>query len=175
MAQDITLLGATYEDVPAVELPKSGGGTASFFDVSDTTATLADVMPGTYVYQSDGTRGEGTLANTTLGQGYGTCSTAAATTTKVVSMTGYELVTGGVIAVKFTNAVPASSQLKVNSKTAKYIYYQGAKITADIINAGDTAFFMYDGTYYRLIGVDRTESLITDSELTALETALGIS
>lgn len=32
MAQNITLLGASYSDVPAVELPKTGGGTATFVD-----------------------------------------------------------------------------------------------------------------------------------------------
>lgn len=32
MAQNITLLGASYSDVPAVTLPKTGGGTATFVD-----------------------------------------------------------------------------------------------------------------------------------------------
>ena len=32
---DIYLLGATYPDVPAVDLPKSGGGTARFFEATD--------------------------------------------------------------------------------------------------------------------------------------------
>lgn len=32
MAQNITLLGASYSDVPAVTLPKTGGGTAKFVD-----------------------------------------------------------------------------------------------------------------------------------------------
>ena len=32
---DIYLLGATYPDVPAVDLPKSGGGTARFFEAVD--------------------------------------------------------------------------------------------------------------------------------------------
>ena len=29
---NITLLGASYSNVPAVELPKTGGGTATFID-----------------------------------------------------------------------------------------------------------------------------------------------
>lgn len=29
---NITLLGASYSDVPAVNLPKTGGGTATFID-----------------------------------------------------------------------------------------------------------------------------------------------
>lgn len=32
MAQNITLLGASYTAVPAVDLPKTGGGTARFID-----------------------------------------------------------------------------------------------------------------------------------------------
>lgn len=32
MAQNITLMGATYSDVPEVDLPKSGGGTAKFIE-----------------------------------------------------------------------------------------------------------------------------------------------
>lgn len=32
MAQNITLLGASYQAVPAIDLPKTGGGTARFID-----------------------------------------------------------------------------------------------------------------------------------------------
>lgn len=34
MAQDVSLMGATYEDVPAVELPDGVGGTSVFYDPS---------------------------------------------------------------------------------------------------------------------------------------------
>ena len=62
MAQNITLLGASYSDVPAVTLPKTGGGTASFTDVTDTTATAADVASGKYFYTSSGVKTEGTAS-----------------------------------------------------------------------------------------------------------------
>ena len=62
MAQNITLLGASYSAVPAVTLPKTGGGTASFTDVSDTTATAADVASGTYFYTAAGEYTEGTAS-----------------------------------------------------------------------------------------------------------------
>ena len=62
MAQNITLLGASYADVPAVELPKTGGGTASFTDITDTTAAAADVAQGKYFYDSAGVRTEGTAS-----------------------------------------------------------------------------------------------------------------
>ena len=60
MAQNITLLGASYSNVPAVTLPKTGGGTASFTDVTDTTAAAGDVASGKYFYTSAGVRTQGT-------------------------------------------------------------------------------------------------------------------
>ena len=50
MAQDITLLGATYSGVPAVTLPKSSGGTAQFDDTSDATAAASDIASGKTAY-----------------------------------------------------------------------------------------------------------------------------
>ena len=60
MAQNITLMGASYTDVPSVTLPKTGGGTASFTDVSDTTAAAGDVASGKYFYTSAGVKTQGT-------------------------------------------------------------------------------------------------------------------
>lgn len=50
MAQNITLLGATYSAVPAVTLPKSGGGTARFDDTSDADAVASDIATGKTAY-----------------------------------------------------------------------------------------------------------------------------
>lgn len=60
MSQNITLLGASYSDVPAVTLPKTGGGTATFTDVTDTTAAASDVASGKYFYTAAGVYTQGT-------------------------------------------------------------------------------------------------------------------
>lgn len=62
MAQNITLLGATYSAVPAVDLPKSGGGTARFTDTSPTTATADKILQGFGAYGSDGSWMDGTAS-----------------------------------------------------------------------------------------------------------------
>ena len=60
MAQDITWLDNQYENVPFVELPKTGGGNALFTDVSPTTAVDADVASGKIYFKADGSQSTGT-------------------------------------------------------------------------------------------------------------------
>lgn len=44
---DITLLGASYTDVPAVTLPKTGGGTVTFYENGGGSITMEDVPNST--------------------------------------------------------------------------------------------------------------------------------
>ena len=67
MAQNVTILGADYSAVPAVELPKTGGGTAKFSDASVTTATAPDVASGKIFLSFDGTITIGTASGTANG------------------------------------------------------------------------------------------------------------
>ena len=62
MAQNISLLGSDFSAVPAVLLPKTGGGTARFDDATVTTATASDVASGKVFLASDGTITTGTAS-----------------------------------------------------------------------------------------------------------------
>lgn len=117
-----------------------------------------------------------TYSNVALGHGYVTCSTAAATTAKVGTLSSYALTKGGIVAVKFTYAVPANSTLNINSKGAKAMFYRGQAITADVIGAGDIATFIYDGTQYHLLSIDRWQDDITSLKSmisSQIESAIG--
>lgn len=50
MAQNVVINGVTYQSVPEVDIPTSGGGTAKFMDTSDANATGAQLRPGASAY-----------------------------------------------------------------------------------------------------------------------------
>lgn len=108
---------------------------------------------GTYWVWQGTSRDNDTTNIRTLGFGYGTCHTAGATTAKTVDITNYNLIVGGLVSIKFTNAVPANATLNINSKGAKNIYYHGSAIPANLINAGDTVLLVYS-TQYHVLAVD---------------------
>ena len=108
-----------------------------------------------WVWISSGTDNNSTYSPQSLGFGYGTCDTAEATTAKVATLASYGLIKNGIVSIKFSYAVPASSTLNINSKGAKPIYFRNTAITANVIKAGDTATFIYDDSYYQLLSVDR--------------------
>lgn len=50
MAQSVVINGVTYADVPEVDIPLSGGGTAKFMDTSAGDAAAGDMLSGKKAY-----------------------------------------------------------------------------------------------------------------------------
>lgn len=124
------------------------------------------VYDGTYWQMVGWLNDDTTYSNATLGQGYGTCSTAEATAAKAVTLSGYALAPGGIVAVKFTYGLCASATLNINTRGAKSILIDDATVTnatAKRVLAGDIAYFIYDSTWnnnagaYRFLGTDKAE------------------
>ena len=87
---NVTLWGASYSNVPSIQVPKTGGGTASFTDVTDTTASASDVATGKYFYTASGVRTQGTNSG---GGGSSKNMQVAQSTTRATSSSYTELIT----------------------------------------------------------------------------------
>jgi len=65
MAQNVVINGVTYSDVPVVEIPKSGGGTAEFVDTSDATLDGGGKMLSGVTAYANGTKYTGSIPTKT--------------------------------------------------------------------------------------------------------------
>ena len=69
MAQNVIINNVTYSSVPAVDIPKSGGGTAKFYDVSDASLNNnSQLLSGVTAYGANGTKYTGTVTVPTISQ-----------------------------------------------------------------------------------------------------------
>lgn len=94
MAQNVVINSVTYQNVPEVDIPKSGGGTAKFYDTSGADITSADVLTGKTGFGASG-EVSGGMANN--GSTSGTISTKAGS---VSIPSGYT--TGGTVSISST-------------------------------------------------------------------------
>lgn len=148
---------------------------SDFITSSETAAAATKLATARAI---DGVNFDGTAAISH----YGTCSTAAGTAAKTVTLAGFALATGARITVKFTvTNTAASPTLNVNGTGAKAIQYRGAAITASYLAANRVYEFVYDGTAYQLIGdidtnstynvaTSSTNGLMSSTDKTKLDT-----
>lgn len=124
------------------------------------TDTLTLVAGSNVSLTPDATNDKITIsANDTTNAFYGTCSTAAATATKEVTLSsavGWNLVAGVVIGVKFSNSNTASSvKLDVNGSGAKSIYFGNAVYAGTSVQITGwkdyIIYYMYDGTNWMFL------------------------
>lgn len=67
-SKNVIAKGTTYNGVESITLPTSPSGDATFYEISDTTATASDVLNSKYFYTAAGvkTQGTGTAPSPTL-------------------------------------------------------------------------------------------------------------
>lgn len=89
---------------------------------------------------------------------FGTCSTAAGTAAKVVTVADptWNLQVGNIIGIKWSVDNTASNvTFNVNNSGAKQIWYNNAVYTGSSVNivgvANRVSYYMYDGTYWVLV------------------------
>lgn len=126
MAQSVVINGVTYSNVPSVQIPKSGSGTASFYDISDTTAAAGDVLSTKYFYTSGGTKTQGSI----------TTKTASDLTASTLTVT----VPAGYYASQATKTCSDANLVSGNIKSGATIFgVSGATNVVDTTIASDAA------------------------------------
>jgi hypothetical protein len=132
MAQNITLLGASYSNVPAVQLPKTGGGTASFTDVTSTTAAAEDVASGKYFFTAQGVLTVGTAS----GGGSGTVVVEDTTDSH-----------GGTIRTITAVDISDTTAVAADVASGKYFYTANGTKTAGTATIGGGNIFLVTVSY----------------------------
>lgn len=92
MAQNVIINGVTYQNVPEVDIPKSGGGTAKFYDTATGDAVAGDILTGKTAYGPNGAV-SGSMPNN--GSTSGEIQTKSGTVTIPAGYT-----TGGTVSIK---------------------------------------------------------------------------
>ena len=67
MAQNVVINGVTYQNVPEVDIPKSGSGTAKFYDTSTADISSSDVLTGKTAFGASGSVSGGMANNGSTG------------------------------------------------------------------------------------------------------------
>lgn len=127
MAQNVIINGVTYQNVPEVNIPKSGSGTAKFYDTADADITGADVLTGKTGYGASGSV-SGSMANN--GSTSGTISTKAGTVTIPAGYT-----TGGTVSISSTEQ---SKIIAANIKSGVTILGQAGSLSLPTISQDGT-------------------------------------
>lgn len=139
MAQNITIANATYPSVPAIQCPKQGGGTATFTDVTDTTAAAADVASGKYFYTAAGVKTQGTASG---GGSSWTVKTATATASNYPVSLGFTIQSGLSTSRIKALFVKLATQVSSSGSTTYYyivdIVYNGTSTHGNCFRIGST-------------------------------------
>ena len=122
MAQNVVINGVTYQNVPEVDIPKSGGGTAKFYDTAGADVSAGDILTGKTAFGSSGSV-TGSMANNgstsgTIGSKSGTVTIPAGYTsggtvslTNVSDCVAANILSGkSILGVSGTLAMPSISQ-----------------------------------------------------------------
>ena len=127
MAQNVIINGVTYQNVPEVDIPKSGSGTAKFYDTAGADAAAGDILAGKTAFNASGSI-SGSMANN--GATGGTISTKAGSVTIPAGYTS-----GGTVSISSTEQ---SKIIASNIKSGVTILGQAGSLSLPTISQDST-------------------------------------
>lgn len=158
MAQNVVINSVTYSNVPKVQIPKSGGGTAEFVDTSDATLSSGAKMAYGVTAYANGTKYTGsatendsediTVNGATVTVPAGIYAEAASASVGFGSVTAPSTITGTSATVTpGTNAITLSKTISVTPSLTAPGYIASAtagnssvSLTASVTTKGATTY-----------------------------------
>ena len=123
----VVINGVTYASCPEVDIPKSGGGTAKFFDASQTDVAAGNVLSGKKFVGASG-EDTGTMANN--GSTSGSISTKAGTVSVPAGYTS-----GGTVSIA---SAAVTDCVAGNILSGKTILGVGGSLTVPTVSQDST-------------------------------------
>lgn len=137
MAQNVVIRSTTYQDVPSVEIPLSGGGgNAVFVDTSDATLNDAGYLPLGVTAYSDGTKYTGTAAENDSSDLTVSGATITAPAGYYSSSASASVASGSATPASSLSGTSASLSTGTNTLTLTKTISNSPQVTAGYVSSG---------------------------------------
>lgn len=132
MAQNVVINNVQYSDVPQVQIPKQGGGTATFTDTSDATLDEGGKMLSGVTAYADGTKYTGTITSKSSSDLTASGATVTAPAGYYASAASKSVASGSVTAPATISGTSASVSTGTNTLTLT----KSVSVTPNVTTAG---------------------------------------
>lgn len=136
MAQNVVINGVTYQNVPEVDIPKSGGGTAKFMDTADATLTSGSQMPSGVTAYANGTKITGSAAENDSSDLTASGATVTAPAGFYSASASKSVASGSATAPATISGSSASVSTGTNTLTLSKTISVTPSVTAGYVSAG---------------------------------------
>ena len=136
MAQNVVINGVTYQNVPEVDIPKSGGGTAKFMDTSDATLVSGDEMLDGVTAYSGGTKITGTITAKTSSDLTASGATVTAPAGYYATAASKSVASGSATAPATISGTSATVSTGTNTLTLSKTVSVTPSVTPGYVSAG---------------------------------------
>lgn len=136
MAQNVVINGVTYQSVPEVDIPKSGGGTAKFVDTSDATLTSGDQLLNNVTAYANGVKVTGSIASKSSSDLTASGATVTAPAGYYASNATKSVASGSATAPNSISGTSASVSTGTNTITLSKTISVTPSVTAGYVSSG---------------------------------------
>ena len=136
MAQNVVINSVTYQNVPEVDIPKSGGGTAKFMDTSDATLDGGGKLLDGVTAYANGTKYTGTIETKTSANLSASGATVTAPAGYYASSASKTVSSGSATAPASISGTSASVSTGTNTLTLSKTISVTPSVTAGYVSSG---------------------------------------